>query len=122
MQAKIEQKRSSNLRLRLLRIASDLPMHKLQLVVTPTAASLPALAVVALVLLLLATARRPCSFLDAYRSGVSLPISPSGPSHPRALGAAAYSVCSDCARHVRHRRGVRHCSSLRPRTPARQTS
>jgi len=33
-----------------------------------------------LVLLLLATAHRPCSFLDAYRSGVSLPVSPSGVS------------------------------------------
>ena len=92
MQAKIEQKRSSNLRLRLLGIASDLPMHKLQLVVTTTAASLPALAVVALVLLLLATARRPCSFLDAYRSGVSLP-SPSGPSRPRAAAVRAPSGC-----------------------------
>ncbi|XP_066372373.1 protein trichome birefringence-like 19 [Miscanthus floridulus] len=91
MQAKIEQKRSSNLRLRLPGIASDLPMHKLQLVVTPTAASLPALAVVALVLLLLATARRPCSILDAYRSGVSLP-SPSRPSP----SAAASRVPSGC--------------------------
>lgn len=92
MQAKIEQKRSSSQRL--LGIASDLPMlHKLQLAVTPTAASLPALAVVAL-LLLLATARRPCSFLDAYRSAVSLPPSPSGPSRPRA--AAAARVPSGC--------------------------
>lgn len=92
MQAKIEQKRQ-----RLLGIAPDLPLHKLQLVVAPTAASLPALAVVALLLLLLATARRPCSFLDAYRSGVvSLP-SPSRTSPPH-LGrsAAANRVPSGC--------------------------
>uniref|UniRef100_A0A0A9HL77 Uncharacterized protein n=1 Tax=Arundo donax TaxID=35708 RepID=A0A0A9HL77_ARUDO len=68
-------------------------MQKVQ-VAHPTAASVPALAVVAL-LFLLATARRHPSFLDAYRSGVSLPSPGSGSSSgraPRAGTAAAAAV------------------------------
>ncbi|OEL17682.1 Protein trichome birefringence-like 21 [Dichanthelium oligosanthes] len=92
MQTKAEQRQ------RLLGIASDLPLplHKLQLVVTPAAAPLlPALAVVAL-LLLLATARHPASsFLDAYRSGVAI-VSPSPPTAAGTPRGAAARVPRGC--------------------------
>ncbi|XP_062227585.1 protein trichome birefringence-like 21 [Phragmites australis] len=65
-------------------------MQKIQ-VVNPTAASLPALAVLAL--LFLATARRPPSFLDAYRSTVALPSSGSGRPRPAAAAARVPKRC-----------------------------
>ncbi|XP_039843432.1 protein trichome birefringence-like 19 [Panicum virgatum] len=94
MQAKAEQqRRGGRLRQRLLGLAADLSVHKLQLAVTvtPAAASLlPALAVAALILLIAAARRAPApSSLDAYRTGVAVVDPPSISAPPRGSAAAA---------------------------------